>query len=36
MTRAGEVLDVLDLGVYAHRPSSQLPTGVRRIAELAA
>ena len=35
MTRAGEVLDVLDLGVYAHRPSSQLPTGVRRIAELA-
>ena len=33
--RAAEVLELLDLQEYAHRPSSQLPTGVRRMAELA-
>ena len=35
MARAAEVLELLDLQEYAHRPSSQLPTGVRRMAELA-
>ena len=35
MARAAEVLELLDLQAYAHRPSSQLPTGVRRMAELA-
>jgi ABC-type branched-subunit amino acid transport system ATPase component/ABC-type branched-subunit amino acid transport system permease subunit len=34
MARAAEVLDLLDLTAYAHRPSSQLPTGLRRMAEL--
>jgi ABC-type branched-subunit amino acid transport system ATPase component len=34
MARAAEVLELLDLTAYAHRPSSQLPTGLRRMAEL--
>jgi ABC-type branched-subunit amino acid transport system ATPase component/ABC-type branched-subunit amino acid transport system permease subunit len=35
IARAAEVLELLDLQAYAHRPSSELPTGVRRMAELA-
>lgn len=35
LTRAGEIVDLLGLGPYADRPASQLPTGVRRLAELA-
>ncbi|HWM22596.1 MAG TPA: branched-chain amino acid ABC transporter permease/ATP-binding protein [Ilumatobacteraceae bacterium] len=32
--RAAEILDLLGLGPFAHRPVSQLPTGLRRLAEL--
>ncbi len=35
LARAAEVLELLDLGMYAHRPAAQLPTGLRRMAELA-
>jgi ABC-type branched-subunit amino acid transport system ATPase component/ABC-type branched-subunit amino acid transport system permease subunit len=35
MARAHEVLELLDLDVYAHRPAAELPTGLRRMAELA-
>jgi ABC-type branched-subunit amino acid transport system ATPase component/ABC-type branched-subunit amino acid transport system permease subunit len=35
LARANEVLELLDLGMYAPRPVSQLPTGLRRMAELA-
>jgi ABC-type branched-subunit amino acid transport system ATPase component/ABC-type branched-subunit amino acid transport system permease subunit len=34
MRRAADILDLLGLGPYAHRPVSQLPTGLRRLAEL--
>ncbi len=34
-TRAAEVLDLLDLSEYADRPVAELPTGLRRMAELA-
>jgi ABC-type branched-subunit amino acid transport system ATPase component/ABC-type branched-subunit amino acid transport system permease subunit len=34
MGRAADILDLLGLGPYAHRPVSQLPTGLRRLAEL--
>jgi ABC-type branched-subunit amino acid transport system ATPase component len=30
-----EILDLLDIGSYADRPVAQLPTGIRRVAELA-
>jgi ABC-type branched-subunit amino acid transport system ATPase component/ABC-type branched-subunit amino acid transport system permease subunit len=32
--RAGDILDLVGLGPYAHRPVSVLPTGLRRLAEL--
>ncbi len=32
---ACEILDRLDIGMYADRPVVQLPTGLRRVAELA-
>jgi ABC-type branched-subunit amino acid transport system permease subunit/ABC-type branched-subunit amino acid transport system ATPase component len=32
---AESVVDLLELGRYAHRPVDQLPTGTRRLAELA-
>src|SRR5690606_790958 len=32
---ACEILDLLEIGVYADRPVAQLPTGIRRVAELA-
>jgi ABC-type branched-subunit amino acid transport system ATPase component/branched-subunit amino acid ABC-type transport system permease component len=32
---ACEILDLLEIGAYADRPVSQLPTGIRRVAELA-
>jgi ABC-type branched-subunit amino acid transport system ATPase component/branched-subunit amino acid ABC-type transport system permease component len=35
LTRAEDVLDLLDLTDYAHRTVAELPTGVRRMAELA-
>ncbi len=31
---AVEVIDLLDLGPYAHRPLAELPTGIRRLVEL--
>src|SRR5262245_11130187 len=34
MTQTSEMLELLDLTAYAHRPSSQLPTGLRQMAEL--
>lgn len=30
-----EILELLDIGAYADRPVAQLPTGIRRVAELA-
>ncbi len=35
MARAAEVLELLELQAYTHRLASQLPTGLRRMAELA-
>jgi ABC-type branched-subunit amino acid transport system ATPase component/ABC-type branched-subunit amino acid transport system permease subunit len=35
LQRAAEVLDLLDLTEYTYRPVSELPTGLRRMAELA-
>jgi ABC-type branched-subunit amino acid transport system ATPase component/ABC-type branched-subunit amino acid transport system permease subunit len=35
MARATEVLELLDLDDYAQRPVAELPTGLRRMAELA-
>jgi ABC-type branched-subunit amino acid transport system ATPase component/ABC-type branched-subunit amino acid transport system permease subunit len=34
LERASDILDLLNLGPYAHRSVSQLPTGLRRMAEL--
>ena len=35
LSSAGDVIDLLSLGEYAYRPVEQLPTGIRRLAELA-